>query len=74
MPIGKIVKVSSKLHLCCIESINEYVYVDLDVMPDGYAIGKRVEYDISIDDDGKKTASNLKLIPSVWAKWNIRRN
>lgn len=75
MPIGKITKVSNKLHLCCIESINEFLYVDLDVMPTGYARGKRVEYDISIDSDGKQTASNLKLLPSVLGEWHrIRRN
>ena len=75
MPIGKIVKISDKLHMCCIESINEFLYVDLDAMPTGYAKCKRVEYNISIDNDGKKTASNLKLLPSVLTEWHpIRRN
>jgi len=74
MPIGKITKVSSKLNLCCIESNDEIVYVDLSSMPEGYGKNRRIEYDLSINADGRKIASNFKLMPSVWGKWNIRRN
>lgn len=73
--VGTIDYVSSKLGVACIESDKYVVYVNLDMMPTGYAKGKRIEYDISTNSDGKMTASNLKLLPSVLAEWHpIRRN
>ena len=75
MPIGKISKVSDKLRIACIESNDYIVYVDLDAMPDGYGKNRRIEYDLSINADGMKIASNFKLLPSVFAEWHrVRRS
>ena len=73
MPIGRIVKISDKLQVCCIESDKYIIYVNLCEMPTGYARGKRVEYDISIDDDCRKIVSNIKLLPSIFTGWHFNR-